>query len=281
MSTHIVNVDQAAAWDGHEGDVWTAQADRYDRAGRHIKPAFIDALAVGASDRVLDVGCGTGGLTRAVAHRAVDGQVTGIDLSTAMLDLARKRSADEGLTNVSFVRGDAQVFRFAPSSFDLAMSSFGAMFFTDPVAAFSNIGGALHGGGRLQLLAWRTLQENAWLMALRDALAMGRELPFPPPEAPTPFALADPDRVRRVLGAAGFVDVELQPLDEPMDLGADAGDALAFATTMGIVEGLTQDLDETSRATAMANLALLFQKHETPDGVLLGSAVWLIQARRP
>jgi SAM-dependent methyltransferase len=242
---------------------------------------YLDTLAVGPAERVLDIGCGTGGLARAVARRAVDGQVTAVDLSTSMLELARKRSADEGLANVSFVRGDAQVFPFDPSAFDLATSSFGAMFFGDPVAAFSNIGGALRGDGRLALLAWRGLQENAWLMALRGALALGRELPVPPPDAPTPFSLADPDRVRRVLGAAGFVDVELEAVDESMDLGVDASDALDFARSMGIVEGLTTDLDDAAREQAMANLAELFQEHETPEGVLFASAVWVIRARRP
>ena len=97
--------------------------------------------------------------------------MTGLDLSTRMLELARQRSADEGLDNVTFVRGDAQVFPFEPAAFDVAMSSFGAMFFNDPVAAFTNIGGAVRPGGTLAMLAWRTLPENDWLMSLRAALA--------------------------------------------------------------------------------------------------------------
>ena len=140
----VVNVDQAAAWDGHEGEVWTEQADRYDRASRRVWKRFVDAELVGRSDRVLDVGCGTGGPTRDIARVATDGEVTGIDLSTRMLELARRRSADEGLDNVTFVRGDAQVFPFEPHVLDVVMSSFGMMFFNDPVAAFTNVGGGLH-----------------------------------------------------------------------------------------------------------------------------------------
>jgi SAM-dependent methyltransferase len=280
MSTHVVNVEQEAAWDGHEGEVWTEQAERYERAGVRVLQHLLDADVIGAADRVLDVGCGTGAPTRAVARKAVDGHVTGVDLSTSMLDLARKRSADEGLTNVTFVRGDAQVFPFEPDAFDVAMSSFGVMFFGDPVAAYTNIGTALRPGGRLALLAWRHLQDNEWLMGLRGAIALGRELPLPPPDAPTPFSLADPDRVRRVLGAAGYDDVELRPVDEPMMLGVDAADALEFSRTMGVVEGLTQDLDEASVAQAFANLGDLFARYETSDGVLIPSASWLILARR-
>jgi SAM-dependent methyltransferase len=197
-----------------------------------------------------------------------------------MLERARSRSAEQGLTNVTFERGDAQVFPFDPAAFDVAMSSFGTMFFNDPVAAFANIGRALRPGGRLALLAWRTLPENAWLMAMRGALALGRDLPLPPPEAPTPFSLADPDRVRRILGEAGYDSVELEPLDEPIELGADAADAMAFAEKMGFVEGLTDDLDDDRTATGMANLADLFAAHESPDGVLMSTAAWLITARR-
>ncbi len=280
MDIEVVNTEQAGAWDGHEGDVWTEHADRYDRASRRIWQRFVDAQLVGAADRVVDLGCGTGRPTRDIARVATDGEVLGLDLSTRMLQLARERSAEEGLDNVTFVRGDAQVFPFAPGASDVAMSSFGAMFFDDPVAAFTNIAAGLRPGGTLAMLAWRTLPENDWLMSLRGALALGRDLPLPPPDAPTPFALADPDRVRAVLGAAGFDDVELQPIDEPVDFGSDAADALEFANTMGIVEGLTDGLDPKGKAAAMSNLAELFQRRETPDGVLLATAAWLITARR-
>lgn len=276
----VVNTDQAAAWDGHEGDVWTAHADRYQRAGARIWRRFAEAQVVGPTDHVLDVGCGSGGSTRDLARIATAGHVTGVDLSTSMLGLASTISADEGLDNVKFLRGDAQVMAFEPASFDVAVSSFGVMFFNDPVAAFSNIAAGLRPGGRLALLVWRGLSENAWLMSLRGALAMGRDLPMPPPDAPTPFSLADPDRVRMLLGSAGFGEVELTPIDESMYLGVDAPDALAFARTMGIVEGLTDGLEPPVKAEAMANLQRLFEENETPEGVLLGSAVWLITARK-
>jgi SAM-dependent methyltransferase len=280
MSVEVVNTEQAAAWDGHEGDVWTEQADRYERASRRIWQRFVEGQFVGRTDRVLDVGCGTGGSTRHAARVAHEGHATGIDLSKRMLELARSRSADEGLDNVTFVRGDAQVFPFERDAYDVAMSSFGIMFFNDPVAAFINIGGGLRQSGTLTLLAWRTLAENDWMMSLRGALALGRELPVPPPGAPTPFAFADPDRVRSMLGSAGFDDVELAPIDELVELGTDAADAMEFAKTMGIVEGLTNDLGFDERVQAMENLDALFHEHETADGVLLPSAAWLITARK-
>lgn len=280
MVIEVVNTEQEAAWNGHEGDVWTEEADRYDRASRRILDCFAATGAIAHDDDVVDVGCGTGGPTRLAARLSETGAVLGVDLSARMLELARARAADEGLGRVTFERGDAQVFAFEPAAFDVAMSSFGAMFFNDHVAAFTNIGRALRPGGRLAVLTWRTLPENEWLTGLRGALALGRDLPVPPPEAPTPFSLADPDRVRRLLGTAGYVDVDLQPIDEPMDLGTDVADAMAFARTMGIVEGLSHDLDAAQRAEAMTRIEALFAAHETPDGVLIGSAAWLITARR-
>jgi SAM-dependent methyltransferase len=277
----IANPEQAAAWDGHEGDQWTKHAARYDRAGNRHWKRFLEAGLVAERDAVLDVGCGTGRPTRDVARVASQGSAMGVDLSARMLQYARERSDAEGLTNVTFVRGDAQVYPFADAAFDVAMSSFGAMFFNDPVAAFSNIARATRPGGTLALLAWRELPRNEWLVALRGALAAGRDLPLPPPDAPTPFSLADPDRVRKLLGAAGYTEIDFAAIDEPADLGSDAADAYAFALTMGIVEGLTQDLDERAREQAMARLRETLAAHETDDGVLLGSSAWLITARRP
>jgi SAM-dependent methyltransferase len=276
----IANVEQAAAWDGHEGDMWTEQADRYERAGSRHWARFIAAGLIGERDAVLDIGCGTGRPTRDAARIAKHGSALGLDLSTRMLQHARQRSTAEGLTNIAFVQGDAQVFDFDAGTYDIAISSFGAMFFNDPVAAFSNIARATRARGRLALLAWRELPSNAWLVSLRAALAAGRELPLPPPDAPTPFSLADPTRVRQVLGAAGYRDVDLTAIDEPMDLGPDVEEAYAFARTMGIVEALTQDLDEHTRGEVFSSLQEMLAAHETDAGVLLGSAAWLITAEK-
>ena len=198
-----------------------------------------------------------------------------------MLEVARSRAEREGVANADFVQGDAQVHPFAAGSRTLAISRFGAMFFEDPVAAFANIGAALRPGGRLALLAWRSLAENEWGQVMRTALAAGRTLPEPPTRGSSPFGLSDPAHVREVLGAAGYADVDLVPVDEPMDVGKDAADALAFAKTMGMYEGLTHELDDATTASATEALYRAFELAETPDGVLLGTAAWLITATRP
>ena len=276
----IANPEQAAAWNGHEGEHWTEHADRYDRASRHLWQRFLDADLVASTDAVLDVGCGSGKSTRDVARVASQGSVVGIDLSASMLERARQVTAAEGLGNVSYVQGDAQVHRLEPDTFDIAISCFGAMFFNDPVAAFTNIGRGVRPGGRLALLAWRELASNEWLTELRAALAVGRELPLPPPDAPTPFALADPDRVRPILDAAGLADVGFEAIDEPIEFGSDVDDAYAFMRTLGIVEGLTNGLHAADRANALAQLWETVAGHAGPDGVRFGTAAWLITARR-
>lgn len=281
LATTTANVEQAAAWDGHEGDMWTEHAERYEAVGRRIWNVFLDERPIAESDRVLDIGCGTGKSTRDAARLASSGRVLGLDLSAKMLERARERSASEGLTNIGFEQADAQVHPFDEDSFDVAISSFGAMFFADPVAAFANVARALQPGGRLALLAWRELARNQWLTALRETLALGRVLPEPPPSVPGPFGLADPEHVRRLLGAAGFEEVGLESIDEPMVFGTDADDAFSFVRTLSIVEGLTQGLDESDKGTALDAVHRALVAHATDEGVLLGSSAWLITARRP
>jgi SAM-dependent methyltransferase len=276
----IANVEMAAAWDGHEGDMWTTHAERYESTDVRTWRAFVDRGLVSAGDRVLEVGCGTGKPTLDLARLASAGHVLAVDLSRRMLGRARARAEEEGLSNIEFLQADAQVHPFEEGAFDVAVSVFGAMFFNDPVAAFTNIGRALRPGGRLALLAWQELARNEWLVELRGALALGRTLGAPPNGAPGPFALAEPDHVRRVLGAAGFDDIDLAAIDAPVHFGTDADDAMDFVRTLGIVEGLTGDLDDADTARALDAVYQVLVDHQTADGVRLGSSAWLITARR-
>ncbi|MBW3547475.1 MAG: methyltransferase domain-containing protein [Actinobacteria bacterium] len=275
----MANAEMVAAWDGPEGEHWARYADRYERASwRHWK-RFLEGVRIQGGDSVLDIGCGTGKSTSDAARLAGSGSVLGVDLSARMLERARAAAHAEGLANVRFEQADAQVHPFPEGAFDIAISSFGAMFFGDPTAAFTNIARALRPEGRLALLTWRELAGNEWITAIRDALAVGRELPEPPADAPGPFGLAGAEHVRRILGAAGMVDVRLDQLDEPVEFGVDAEDAMSFVGTFGITKGLTQDLDAESRARAFDALRRTIADHETDHGVLFGSSAWLVTAR--
>ncbi len=276
---NIANVEMAAAWDGPEGDHWAEHADRYEASASRYWKSLLRAVPIGRDESILDLGCGTGRSTRDMARIASAGSVLGIDLSARMLERARAAASAEGLVNVRFEQGDAQVHPFPDAAFDLAISAFGAMFFADPVAAFANIARSLRLRGHLALLAWRELHLNEWLAAIRDALSVGRALPTPSVGAPGPFGLADRKQTERILSDAGFFDVGFDEVDEPIHFGGDADDAFSFVSTFGITRGLTQDLDETSRAAALDALHTTLVEHESDDGVLFRGSAWLITAR--
>ncbi|MFE2283044.1 class I SAM-dependent methyltransferase [Streptomyces sp. NPDC059443] len=273
------NAEQARAWDGQEGAYWAEHADRFDRALRAYRTHLLAAADVSAADHVLDIGCGAGETTRDVARRASRGRAVGVDLSAAMLQVARQRAADEGLGNVDFVQADAQVHPFPAAAFDVAVSRTGTMFFADPVAAFRNICGALRPGGRLVQLVWQPLAGNEWLLSFARALAAGRPLPMPPSDGPGPFALADPARVRTVLGAAGFTDVQLEPHGESMWFGENTDAAERFV--LGLHGWRLDGLDDEGRRRAVDDLRTTLAAHATDSGVLFASATWIIRATHP
>jgi SAM-dependent methyltransferase len=272
------NAEQRRNWDGDAGAFWATHADRFDQGIAAYHASFLAAAAIEQTSTVLDVGCGSGQTTRDAARCATAGSALGMDLSAQMIELARRRAESEHVVNASFEQADAQVHPFPAHGFDLAISRHGAMFFDDPVAAFSNIARALRPGGRLVLLTWQPFERNEWLRAFFTALAAGRALPIPPSDAPSPFALSDPDRVRTLLTEAGFSDVRPQDLREPMYFGPDTEDAFQFVS--GQHAGMVGDLDPTTRARALENLRANLADHYTERGVLYDSAAWLIQARR-
>ncbi|WP_334142773.1 class I SAM-dependent methyltransferase [Rhabdothermincola sp.] len=272
------NTAQAKAWDGDEGAFWARQADRFDRAVAGYRQPFLEAAGIGSADRVLDVGCGCGETTLDAAHLADGGTALGVDLSSAMLEVARRRASDQGIANASFEQADAQVYAFELASFDLAISRTGAMFFGEPVAAFTNIGTALRPGGRLTLLAWQPLTGNEWIREFSGALAAGRDMPPPPPDAPGPFALSDPQRVEHILGAAGFDEIRLDPVEAPMWFGDTADDACEFV--LGVSGWMLEGLDDESRSRALGALRSSIESHTGSTGVLYASAAWLIRARK-
>jgi SAM-dependent methyltransferase len=272
------NAEQAKAWDGGEGAYWAAHADQFDRTIAAYHLPFLEAAAIGTGEQVLDIGCGTGQTTRDAARRAPAGGALGVDLSAEMIALARRLAAADGLPNARFKQADAQIYPFGEGSFDVAISRTGAMFFGDPPAAFANIARALRHQGRLVLLTWQPLPANEWVTELTAALAAGRDLPAPAPQAPGPFALADPGRVRRLLTGTGFRRIKVDPIQAPMWFGASPGDAYEFA--LGLLGWMLDGLNENRRAQALGALRATVTTHSTADGVIYKSGAWLIRAQR-
>lgn len=275
----IANVEMAAAWDGEEGAHWADHAERYESTSDRFRAGLLSVAGLTPASVVLDIGCGTGRSARDAARIATDGSVLGVDLSARMLERARSLASEEGLDNVRFEQGDVQVHSFEGEHFDSAISMFGSMFFVDPVAAFSNVERALRAGGQIALLAWRELGENQWVHAIRHALAAGRTLPEPPPDAPGPFAFARREHVADVLRRAGFEDVSFEEITAPVRFGRDADDAFAFVSTFGITRGLIQGLDGAAASAALEALHRVLAEHESSEGVQLAGSAWLITAR--
>lgn len=271
---HPSNADAATAWDGPTGDVWADNAELFDAGVARYMRSFLDAAAIEPTAHVLDVGCGNGLTTCEAARRAAG--ATGVDLSARMLDLARRRAAEARLTNVSFVQADVQVADLGEARYDRVISRNGVMFFGEPVAAFANLARALKPGGRMVLLVWQPMTENPWFTAFREAVAVGRDLPLPPPDGPGPFALGDPGRVRNLLTAAGFGEPDLAGVREPMYYGPDVAAAQRYVSAM--MGGLLTELDDADRAEASAGLRATLEEHLGPDGVTYPSAMWIITA---
>lgn len=272
------NADQARAWDGSEGAYWAAHADRFEQAMTRYNPPFLAAAAIRADARVIDIGCGTGDTTRAAARLADRGSALGVDLSAQMIEVARHRAAAQNITNAQFIRADAQIHAFPPGAAQVVISRTGAMFFGDPAAAFTNLAEALQPGGRLVLLVWQPLARNEWIRAITSELSAGRPVPVPPPGSPGPFSMSDPGQVRSILAGAGFGDTHIESLAEPMYFGPTAEDAHQFIA--GLTAWMLEGLDDEARRGALAGLRTVLGQHETADGVLFGSAAWLVTSTR-
>jgi SAM-dependent methyltransferase len=278
----VTNEEQARYWNGDEAAHWLAYEDRYERMLAPFTGHVLTSAAIGRADRVIDIGCGTGSTTRAAGTVATGGEALGVDLSAAMLRRAARRAGEEGLANVRFERGDAQVYHFKPGAWDVAVSRFGVMFFADPVAAFANISRGLRAGGRLVFVCWQNIADNEWILVPGAAAARHVVLPPPgDPAAPGPFSLGERDRVAVVLRDAAFTDVAIEPVAEPLWMGPDVDDAVGFLKSTGIWTRMLPDADPPTAARVSEAVRGALEPYVTPDGLLLGSRAWLVTASRP
>jgi SAM-dependent methyltransferase len=269
-----VNTAQAAAWNGPEGEHWAGHHTPDGAANTELTTALLAAATITDASRILDIGCGTGETTRLAAGRAPHGHALGVDLSAVMLARARTETT---APNVTFEQGDTQVHPFPTHAFDVAISRFGIMFFTDPVAAFANIRRALRPGGTLAFVTPRAATANTWwvapMAALRDASAAAE---LPDSEM---FSLADPQRTTAILTAARLTNIHLQPLDVPMDFGADAHEAADFYLGSGPVRALLERHPTLTPAAAHDIVVDAVRPFQSPSGVRIPGAHWLVTAR--
>ncbi|KQX21721.1 MULTISPECIES: class I SAM-dependent methyltransferase [unclassified Sphingomonas] len=270
--------EQQALWNGVAGQAWVDEQALLDRLFAPFETLLVEAARETSGGRVLDVGCGTGATTLAVARALGSaGDCTGVDISAPMIALARDRAAREGIA-ARFVQADVEGHGFAPAGFDLVMSRFGVMFFGDPVRAFAGLRAAVRPGGGLAMLVWRGAADNPFMTAAERAAAPLLP-PQPPrdPDAPGQFAFADPDRVRRILGAGGWSGIEIEPVD--VDCALSDAELDTYSVRLGPLARVLPTLDEAERAPIVAAVRAGFDPYRTDGQVRFTAACWMIRVR--
>ena len=278
---HERNADQIAYWNGPGGQRWSDRQAAQDLLLSPVSEILISRIAARPGDHILDVGCGCGGLSIALAGQVMpDGSVLGIDISAPMLARARD-TAPAGLP-VAFVLADATVHAFAPASFDLLVSRFGVMFFADPSTSFTNLRRALKPSGRVVFACWREPKQNPWMMApLQAVYRHVPKLPPQEPDDPGPFAFASEERVSRILTEAGFKDVALEPRELSLDVALGKGletavqSALEIGPASRALEGHPQEVRDAARQSVREMLT----PHQRGNHVALPGAIWLVTAK--
>ena len=280
----VTNEGQIEYWNGRTGEKWAANQERMDRLLAPFSQAVIEALAPTQGERAIDIGCGCGATTRAIAERVgSEGLALGVDVSRPMVEHARALAQAEG-NAAEFLIADASSHAFEGPGFDMLASRFGVMFFADPPAAFTHMHGAMKPGGRLTFACWRPLTENSWFhVPLFAALEHVPAPEAPPAGAPGPFAFQDRDRVNEILRTAGFSDIAIDPFDAEMTVGRASEDpvedALQQSLEIGPFSRLFAELDEATRDKAVDAVRKALDAHRSDRGVVLNGSVWLVTAR--
>ena len=254
---------------------------------RHSE-AIIPNLPIKKGMAVLDVGCGWGDMSLQVAEMVGDeGRVVGIDCVDAFLEEARKDAASQGITNVEFRRGDAEV-ALPENEFDYVVARFGTMFFTNPVAALRRMRQALKPGGQMTHIVWRRREDNpAWQTAKDIAL---KHLPPPGDDAdtcgPGPFSMGNQETVGAMMKSAGFEDVSFTRVDEKIMVGTTPEECIAFALAIGpageVFREAGEELAEAKRPEIEADMRAFFESHERNEtGIWVPTSSWVITARNP
>jgi SAM-dependent methyltransferase len=280
---HAENAAQADYWNANAGQKWTEHQEHQDQVLRPVSDRLIAAARPRAGDRVIDVGCGCGATTIQFAERVgPTGSVLGLDVSAPMLARARERAPQD--LPITLALADATVHDVASHAADLLVSRFGVMFFADPAKSFANLRTGLKPGGRLVFACWREPKHNPWLLVpLREAGKHAPPLPDTNPEDPGPFAFASEARVRRILGDAGFADIDLEPQDLELDIAVGLGLDIAVraAMTIGPTSRMLDGQSEAVRAAATAGIRKALAAHARGDSVPLGAAIWIVRATNP
>jgi SAM-dependent methyltransferase len=272
--------EQTTLWNGLSGRAWVETQELIDQMFKPIEDLLVEAVSTGSGGRVLDVGCGTGGTTLAVARLlGSKGRCIGIDISDPMIDAARARAERDG-TPAGFVRANAQIHAFEPASFDMIISRFGVMFFDDPVRAFANLRRAARDDSEFRFVAWRGPEENPFMTtAERAAAPLLPNIPARRPDAPGQFAFADRRRVYTILEDSGWAGIDIRPIDVACTLPEK--ELLRSLTRLGPLGRVLHEADDRTRAQVIETVLAAFDAYVHGAEVRFTAACWMVAARAP
>lgn len=279
------NDAQGAYWEARSGSWIASEPWWLSTVAGPFGAAAIELLDPRPGQHLLDIGCGTGPTTVRVA-KMLDpgGSITGVDISSSMIDAARRRAADAGAGNATFAVADAQVADLGAATLDGVISQFGIMFFSDPTAAFANIANAVRPGGRIAFACWQELGRNEWMLVPGAAAAgvTGQAPTMAEPGAPGPFSLIDPERIRTVLTDAGWVDVEISDVSTDVVVAEDRiDDMLVGVSRMGAVREQLEAFKDPAMQARISEAVRSELLSRLVDGeVRLSSAAWAVTAIR-
>jgi SAM-dependent methyltransferase len=280
---HFQNADQIAYWNGPAGQRWVERQAAQDALLAPISDVLIDRARIEAGERAIDIGCGCGATTIAVAEKVgPSGHVLGLDVSAPML--ARAQELTPANAPIAFVHADAMVHHFKPVSADLAISRLGVTYFADPIRAFLNIRTALRSEGRLAFACWRELRDNPlFLLSLQAAYEHVPKLPGLPPTAPDQFAFASRGWIEHILGEAGFRRIRLEEFDMDLDVAGGGGLEAAVQSALAIgpaSRALDGQPPELCRLAAMS-IRKSLSRYTKGQMVMMPASLWIVTAVDP
>lgn len=283
-TTYQVDEDQAALWNGGAACGWIESQDFLDLLFKPFEELLVAEVVAASARRVLDIGCGTGATTLAIARSlGAGGLALGIDISKPMIGAARARARvdhDREPVPARFDCGDAETHAFEPASFDMIVSRFGVMFFADPVRAFANLRRAARHGGELRLLVWRSAAENPFMTAAERAAApLLPDLPPRRANEPGQFAFEDRARVHRILEQSGWCEIDIRPVDVTCTFAET--NLVPYLTRLGPVGRMLGDADEETRNRIVAAVRPAFDRYVHGGQVRFDAGCWMVAARSP
>ncbi len=279
-TAHQTGHEQATLWNGLGGHSWVEMQELLDQILKPFEDLIVEAVSLGPEGRVLDVGCGTGSTTLAVARPlGAKGRSIGIDISDAMIAAAQSRAERES-TPASFICANAQVHAFEPASFDTIISRFGVMFFDESIRAFANLWRAATDNAQLRFVAWRSAAENPFMTAAeRTAAPLLPNLPARQPDAPGQFAFANDRRVYTILEESGWAEIDIRPIDVACTLPEK--ELVRYLTRLGPVGRILQETDDQTRAQVIETVRAAVDPYVHGAEVRFTAACWLVSAQTP